>query len=111
MWYETSYARIVVDNHITEEDPGAMRRFDPSIYAAMMKKSGADASMVYACCHNGNSYYPTRVGHMHANLDGRDIFGKTVDELRKIGVTPIAYHTGNCAPNPRWRWMMKTDCL
>lgn len=108
IWYENSLARILVDNHITEDDPQAMRRFDPANYAAMMKKAGVDASMVYAVCHNGNCYYPTKVGHMHKNLEGRDIFGETVQELRKQGVTPIAYvtiifHNDSAKTHPEWR--------
>ncbi|MFA7257597.1 MAG: alpha-L-fucosidase, partial [Kiritimatiellales bacterium] len=87
------YARILVDNHITEHDPSFMSKFDPENYVAMIKKSGFQASMVYACCHNGNCYYPTKVGHMHKNLNGRDVFGETVSLLRKENIVPTAYYT------------------
>ncbi|MBR4519049.1 MAG: beta-galactosidase, partial [Victivallales bacterium] len=59
----------------------------------MVKLSGVESSMVYACDHNGNCYYPTKVGHQHANLRGRDIFGKTTRLLRAAGIAPIAYYT------------------
>jgi hypothetical protein len=73
-----AYSRILVDNHITEDDPSFMSKFAPAQYAAMIKKAGVDSAMVYACCHNGNCYYPTKVGHMHSNLKGKDIFGQTI---------------------------------
>jgi len=92
-WYKQSYSRLLIDNHITEDDPSFMTQFDPAAYVARVKKAGIDAAMVYACCHNGNCYYPTRVGHMHANLKERDIFGETVTLLRKEGIIPIAYYT------------------
>ncbi len=59
----------------------------------MVKLSGVESSMVYACDHNGNCYYPTKVGHQHANLHGRDIFGETTTLLRQAGISPIAYYT------------------
>jgi len=107
-----AYSRMLIDNHITEENPPYMSKFDPAEYVAMVKTAGVDAAMVYACCHNGNCYYPTKVGHMHKNLNGRDIFGETVNLLRKEGIVPIAYYTlifHNHAANthPAWR---QIDC-
>jgi len=107
-----AYSRILVDNHITEENPLFMTKFDPAQYAVMIKKSQVDSSMIYACCHNGNCYYPTKVGHMHSNLNGRDIFGETVDLVRNEGIIPIAYYTvvfhNDAAKNhPDWR---QKDC-
>jgi hypothetical protein len=107
-WIESSYTRLLIDNHITEDDPAFMSRFDPQRYVERVKQAGVDSAMVYACCHNGNCYYPTRVGHMHANLKGRDIFGETVGLLRSAGITPVAYYTtiyhNHSAKNhPAWR--------
>lgn len=107
-WYKRCYARLLIDNHITEDDPAAMTRFDPVQYVAMVKKAGIEASMVYATCHNGNCYYPSRVGHMHANLKGRDIFGETVNLLRREGIVPVAYYTSiyhnhSAKTHPAWR--------
>jgi len=107
-WTESCYSRILIDNHITEDDPSFMSRFEPENYVRMVKASGVESSMVYACCHNGNCYYPTKVGHMHANLKGRDVFGETVNLLRKNGVIPIAYYTSvyhnhSAKTNPAWR--------
>ncbi len=92
-WFEQCYSRLLVDNHITDLDPSLMSRFDPETYARMAELGGAESSMVYSCDHNGNCYFPTRTGHMHAGLKGRDIFGETVAALRRRGITPIAYYT------------------
>ena len=82
-----------MDNHITEDDPSFMSKFDPATYVQRVKQGGFDSAMVYATCHNGNSYYPTEVGHMHRNLKGRDILGETVALLRDNDIVPQAYHT------------------
>ena len=107
-WIERSYARLLIDNHITEDDPSFMSRFDPQVYAARVQQAGVDAGMVYACDHNGNCYYPSQVGHMHANLGGRDIFGETIAQLRAAGITPVAYyttvyHNHSAKTHPAWR--------
>lgn len=107
-WMQRCYARLLIDNHITEDDPAFMSRFDPLRYVTLVKQAGVEAAMVYACCHNGNCTYPTRVGHMHRNLHGRDIFGETVQRLRQEGIYPIAYYTSiyhnhSAKNNPDWR--------
>ena len=92
-WIEKCYTRLLIDNHITDLDPLFMSRFDPREYLRMVKLSGVESSMIYACDHNGNCYYPTRCGHRHAGIGERDIFGETVDLIRNAGIVPIAYYT------------------
>lgn len=87
------YSRLLIDNHISDVKDSYMRNFSPEEYVRLVKLSGVESSMLYACCHNGNCYYPTAVGHQHANLEGRDIFGETVNLLRRNNISPIAYYT------------------
>ena len=107
-WYTHCYSRLLIDNHISEDDPTSMTKFDPAQYVAMVKKAGVESAMVYAVCHNWNCYYPTKVGHIHANLKGRDIFGETVNLLRRDGIVPVAYYTSiyhnhSAKTHPEWR--------
>ena len=107
-WMQSCYTRLLIDNHISEDDPSFMTRFDPPRYVALVKQAGVEASMVYACDHNGNCYYPSQVGHQHRNLNGRDIFGETVSRLRQAGLHPIAYYTAiyhnhSAKTHPAWR--------
>lgn len=92
-WKDHCYARLLVDNHITDQRPEYMGRFSPQEYVRLVKLSGSESSMVYACDHNGNCYYPTKAGHPHGNLRGRDLFGEVVALLRKEGIAPVAYYT------------------
>ena len=90
-WIKKCYSRLLIDNHITDQLPHFMTKFDTREYVRMVRLSGMEASMVYACDHNGNCYYPTKAGHMHGNLHGRDIFGETVAGLKDAGIVPVAY--------------------
>lgn len=107
-WYQRCYSRLLIDNHISEDDPSSMTNFDAEHYVACVKKAGVDSAMVYAACHNGNCYYPTKVGHMHAHLQGRDIFGEIITLLRRENIVPIAYYTSiyhnhSAKTHPAWR--------
>ncbi len=90
---EKCYSRLLIDNHITDHDPKFMSRFEPAEYVRLVKLAGVGAAMVHSCDHNGNCYYPTRIGHMHAGLAGRDIFGETLAGLRREGVIPVGYYS------------------
>ncbi len=87
------YSRLLIDNHITDQKMEFMAKFDPAEYVRMVKLAGVESSMIYACDHNGNCYYPAQTGHMHTGLNGRDIFGETVKLLRESDILPVAYYT------------------
>lgn len=111
-FYHT-YSRLLIDNHITEDDASFLSKFDPAANVALIKQAGVDAAMVYACCHNGNCYYPTRVGHIHKNIADKDLFGQMISLLRKENILPIAYytviyHNDSAQNNPSWR---RTDFI
>ena len=92
-WYERLYSRLLIDNHITDLRPEYMASFSPEEYVRLVKLAGVESSMVYACDHNGNCYFPSSIGHVHRGLKGRDIFGETTRLLRQAGISPIAYYT------------------
>lgn len=108
-----TYSRLLIDNHITEDSPTFLSKFDPAANVALIKQAKVDAAMVYACCHNGNCYYPTKVGHIHKNIVGKDLFGEMVNLLDKENILPIAYytviyHNDSAKKNPSWR---RTDFI
>ena len=108
-WFEKSYTRILVDNHVADDDPIFMSKADPQQYVETIVSGGCDACMVPACCINGNCYYPTKVGHTHKNIKGRDIFGETISLLKDSGIAPVAYynviwHNQAAKDNPTWRF-------
>ena len=92
-WQNKCYSRLLIDSHITDQKTEYMRKFSSREYVRLVKLSGCESAMVYACDHNGNCYYPTRIGHQHANIAGRDIFGETITLLRRQNIPPIAYYT------------------
>ena len=107
-WLNKCYSRLLIDNHITDISPDYMSKFSPEEYVRMVETAKVDSAMVYACCHNGNCYYPTQVGHMHKNLKSRDIFGEVIHLLNEKSIVPIAYytvvfHNDSALSNPKWQ--------
>lgn len=97
------YSRLLIDNHITDLKPEYMRKFDPAEYVEMVRLAGVEAAMVYASDHNGNCYYPSRIGHVHGGCVGRDLFGETVRLLAEAGIVPVGYHTVVYQNEPAFR--------
>lgn len=112
-WYQNARRRNVVDMHIEDWDPVFLSRFDPEQYVAMLVRSRSQSAVVYAHSHVGRCLYPTKVGHMHESLMGRDIFGQVVEGCRKNGISVVAYYSliyNNWAYRtyPDWR-MIRAD--
>lgn len=103
-----NYYGFLVDSHITDHHASFLRELTPEDFVARMKQTGADSVVVYAWCHNGNCYYPTKVGYQHPALKGRDFYGETIALLRKENILARAYctfvyHRRVAREHPAWR--------
>ncbi len=110
-WYQRSYRRNLVDMHITDWDERFLSQFDPQQYVDTVCLAHPTAAMVYAHSHVGHCYYSTEVGHQHASLHGRDIFGPVVEGLHQRGLDVIAYYSliyddYSYRKNPDWRMVL-----
>lgn len=110
-WYQHSFRRNLIDMHITDWDERFLAQFDAQAYIDTVCSAQADAAMVYAHSHVGNCYYPTQVGHQHASLHGRDIFGEVVEGFHRRGLDVIAYFSliyddYNYRKHPEWRMIL-----
>ena len=91
-WLRERIRQLHLDFHVPEFPPGALSRCDPRELARRIARMGANVVGVFTKCHFGNSYYPTRVGHVHRALLG-DLFGETVEELHAYDIRVIAYYS------------------
>ena len=91
MWYEHSTWRNLVDMHIPDWREDMLSRLDAEDYAQALEESGADTAIVYCGSCLGICYWPTKVGHRHAGLRGRDFVAEVTDACRKRGMKTILY--------------------
>jgi len=92
-WYKTALYRQVLDMHITDEDPRFLSELNAKEYVDMLTLANVNSAVVFAVSHVGNSYYPTKIGHMHQGLKGKDFLGEVIDLCHKKGIKVVVYYS------------------
>jgi len=90
-WYQHSFRRNLVDMHISDSDPFYMSQYDPIQYVNNLITAHIDTAILYAGNCLGICFWPTKVGHMHSSLQGRDILHEVITECRKHNLGVIVY--------------------
>ncbi len=85
-------AQVHLDFHTPHHVDTIGEEFDAAEFAATLVAAGADWVNLFAKCHHGWSYYPTRVGRMHPAL-GFDLIGSQVEACREAGLGIGIYYT------------------
>jgi hypothetical protein len=82
--------------------------FDPIQFADTFKRARVNSVTVFAKCHHGMSYYPTKSGTRHPALGGRDLLGEQIEALHRAGIrapiyTTVAWEEDVADKHPEWR--------
>ncbi len=84
------YRQIHLDFHTSPYIGEIGEDFVREEFAGILTKAHVNSINLFAKCHHGMYYYPTKIGTMHPNL-GFDLFGEQVRACREHGIRPIAY--------------------
>jgi hypothetical protein len=101
------FRQIHLDFHTSGLIPGIGSRFDAKEFAQAFKSAHVDSVTVFAKCHHGYSYHPTKVGQMHPHLSF-DLLRAQVDALHGVGINAPVYMTATwdelaATTHPEWR--------
>lgn len=107
-WPRDVYRRYSVDIHVPDWDPRLLGNFDASKFVAAIARGGLKSFLMYTNSHVGLCLWRTNVGHRHAAMKDRDLFGEVVAECRRRDVHPLAYFSliydnWNYEHHPDWR--------
>ncbi|MBO5270681.1 MAG: alpha-L-fucosidase, partial [Clostridia bacterium] len=96
-----------MDFHTSPLIPDIGALFDPKKFADTVKNANIESVLVFAKCHHGYTYYPTKVGTMHPNLSF-DLLGEQLKALRGAGIKAPVYITVGWSKldadtHPEWR--------
>ena len=80
------YRQIHLDFHTSEHIPDVGAAFDPDDFVATLKRAHVNSITVFAKCHHGWSYYPTKVGAPHPHLARPDLLGDMVTALNAADI-------------------------
>ncbi|WP_170147880.1 alpha-amylase family protein [Marinoscillum furvescens] len=84
--------QVHLDFHTSPFIPEIGARFDKKQFQEALQTGRVNHINIFAKGHHGYSYYPTKVGVVHPNLD-LDLLGKQLEACREIGVKAPLYFT------------------
>ncbi len=101
------YARHVHLDFHTTELLAVGERFDKEQFKKALKDGAVNSIVVFAKCHHGWCYYPTKIGVVHPKLKF-DLMGEQIKACREAGVRVVAYITGawsasDAVRHPEWQ--------
>jgi hypothetical protein len=101
--------QVHLDFHTSPLIPGIGADFDPQEFARTLQEAHVSSVSVFAKCHHGYSYYPTKIGTPHPHLKpGLDLLGEMFSACHQAGIRVQAYTTVvwdelAWATHPEWR--------
>lgn len=96
-WLREKARRVMTGFHIPDYDQipnerhaavAPLTKIDPPGIARKLKQAGVEVFYFYSKCHYGNAYFPSRLGHVHSALKGRDLFGELTRACLDEGILP-----------------------
>ncbi len=101
------FRQVHLDFHTSPHIPDVGADFDPDEFVRTLQIGHVNSVTVFAKCHHGYSYYPTRVGTPHPHLK-RDLLGPMIAAGHKAGIrvpvyTTVVWDELAWATHPEWR--------
>lgn len=84
------YRQVHLDFHTSPDCPDVGVDFDGDTFARTLQEAHVDAINIFAKCHHGYSYYPTKVGTVHPGLK-IDLLGGQIEALHRAGIVCPVY--------------------
>ena len=81
---ELPYRQIHLDFHTSPYIKGIGENFDSREFIKTLKDAHVNSINLFAKCHHGMYYYPTKIGTMHPNLTF-DLFGEQIKACKPSG--------------------------
>lgn len=102
------YRQIHLDFHTSEHIPDVGSAFDPDQFVQTLRAAHVNSITIFAKCHHGWSYYPTKVGAPHPNLARPDLMGDMVRALTAADIEcpiyiSVQWDERNARLHPEWR--------
>jgi hypothetical protein len=106
---ESTFPRrqVHLDFHTSPLIPDVAREFDARQFARTFKRANVNSVTVFAKCHHGMCYYPTKVGTPHPAIGTRDLLGEMIEALHRERIRcPIYLTVGweeeSARTHPEW---------
>ena len=99
--------QVHLDFHTSPDIDNVGSMFSPENFKEALKVGNVNSITIFAKCHHGYCYFPTKVGTMHPGLNF-DLAGEMVKAAHEIGVRAPVYITAgwshkDAIDHPEWR--------
>lgn len=100
--------QVHLDFHTSPHIPGVGEKFDKAQFQAALKEGNVNSITVFAKCHHGLCYYPTKYGTVHPTMpEGMDLTGLMIEAAQEVGVAAPVYITAgwsalDAEEHPEW---------
>ena len=89
-----NFRQVNLDFHTSEMIENIGGKFNKEQFQAALKKGCVNSVTLFAKCHHGWSYHPTKTNEMHPHLNF-DLLGAQIEAAHEIGVkTPVYISAG-----------------
>ena len=101
--------QVHLDFHTSPDIPDVGKDFDKQQFQAALREGNLNSITIFAKCHHGLCYYPTKVGTQHPTMEpGFDLTGAMLEAAHEIGVHAPIYITAgwsalDAQQHPEWR--------
>lgn len=101
------FRQVHLDFHTSPHIPSIGEDFEAGEFIDTLRDGHVNSVTVFAKCHHGYSYYPTKIGTVHPHLN-RDLLGEMVAACHDAGIRICAYTTVTWdelawQTHPEWR--------
>ena len=110
------YRQVHLDFHTSEHVPGVGSKFSPENFEKCLRLGHVNSITLFAKCHHGWSYHPTKVGEMNPSLNGFNLLGEQINVCKKLGVRVQVYLSAGIDGRLAWKkpgWQpaeLRNDC-
>src|SRR5919199_390205 len=87
------FRQIHLDFHTSPAICDVAVDFDPTDFAATFKRAHVNSVTIFARCHHGMAYYPSKVAPVHPGLQRTDLMGEMIEALHAEGIRAPIYVT------------------
>ncbi|MFA5863187.1 MAG: alpha-L-fucosidase [Phycisphaerae bacterium] len=106
--------QVHLDFHTSALIPQVGHEFDPDEFARTIKSAHIDSVTVFAVCHHGLAYYPSKVQNQHPGLSC-DLLGRQIEALHKQDIRcpiyiTVAWNYKQANLRPEWKMVDKNGC-
>jgi len=101
------FRQVHLDFHTSPYIPEVGADFNADEFVETLQDAHVNSVTVFAKCHHGYSYYPTKVGTPHPHLK-RDLLGEMIEAAHRAGIrvpvyTTVVWDELAWATHPEWR--------